>query len=528
MKKILALILTAVLSVSLCAPAGAAHVTATEAISTLETLGLVKGTGSGFEPERTATRAEAVTMLVRLLGREDAALRATGWCPFSDAGWAAKYITYAYNSGLVTGQAPGWFGSAADVQIRDYLTMLLRALGYSTATGDFTWAGSIAFADSIGLTHGEYTAQTPMLREDLALTSYTALTMKMKNSERTLIEQLYLDGAVSASALKATRLSYALAAEKPVYSAAEIHEKSVDAMFLLNVYETEEDLQHNRPFSNSTGFFVTGDGVALTCWHSIDGAAYARATAADGKCYDVTGIIFYDALWDIAVLRVSRTDTEGATTRFFPYLDLGDSDSAYTGEQIYTVSDALGRIDNLTDGLISNAGRVVDDPAYRVLQITAPISGGSSGGALLNAHGEVIGVLYGSFVNGENMNLAVPVNVLSSVAFAGEGMSFAEFDEAEQAKMDASTLKASDITVSLAVDEEKEIVITHDCPRPITIYYEIEDSDIVSCEWGDFTSKFTVPLRICALERGTTEIEVRFADGKGNPDAVATIHVNVS
>jgi len=198
MKKILALILTAVLSVSLCAPAGAAHVTATEAISTLETLGLVKGTGSGFEPERTATRAEAVTMLVRLLGREDAALRATGWCPFSDAGWAAKYITYAYNSGLVTGQSAGWFGSAADVQIRDYLTMLLRALGYSTATGDFTWAGSIAFADRIGLTHGEYTAQTPMLREDLALISYTALTMKMKNSERTLIEQLYLDGAVDA------------------------------------------------------------------------------------------------------------------------------------------------------------------------------------------------------------------------------------------------------------------------------------------------------------------------------------------
>ena len=333
---------------------------------------------------------------------------------------------------------------------------------------------------------------------------------------------------VSASALKATRLSYVLDAQKPVYSAAEIHEMSADAMFLLDVYESEEDLKQDKSFSNSTGFFVTGDGVALTCWHSIDGAAYARATTADGKRYDVTGIIYYDALWDIAVLRVSRTDTAGNITRFFPYLDLGDSDAAYTGEQVYTMSDALGRIDNLTDGLISNAGRVVDDPAYRVLQITAPISSGSSGGALLNAHGEVIGVLYGSFVNGENMNLAVPINAISSVALTGEGMSFAEFDEAEQAKIDASTLKASDVTLSLGVDEEKEVVITHDCPRPVTIYYEIDDGDIVACEWGDFSTKFTVPLTIRGLARGATDIEVKFADGQGNPDAVVTIHVNVS
>ena len=81
MKRILTLILCAALCASLlCVPVSASGVTGAEAVHTLETLGLVRGSAAGFEPERSATRAEAAVMLLRLMGKEEAAL-ASGTMP---------------------------------------------------------------------------------------------------------------------------------------------------------------------------------------------------------------------------------------------------------------------------------------------------------------------------------------------------------------------------------------------------------------------------------------------------------------
>ena len=93
MRKFLSFLLLIAMLAALCLPVSAAHVSAVEAISTLETLGLVKGTGNGFEPERSATRAEAAVMLLRLLGKEAEAELEQGKCPFYDGGWAARYLT---------------------------------------------------------------------------------------------------------------------------------------------------------------------------------------------------------------------------------------------------------------------------------------------------------------------------------------------------------------------------------------------------------------------------------------------------
>ena len=76
----------------------------------------------------------------------------------------------------------------------------------------------------------------------------------------------------------------------------------------------------------------------------------------------------------------------------------------------------------------------MDDPAYPCLQVTAPFASGSSGGPLLNASGEAVGVIYGTFVNGQNMNLVVPINCLEGVALTGEGTPLASVCEAENAK----------------------------------------------------------------------------------------------
>lgn len=527
MKKLLSFILMFAVLSALCLPVSAARVSAEEAIDTLECLGLVQGTGSGFEPGRGATRAEAVTMLLRLLGKEAAAKAETGACPFADGGWAAPYLTYAWKQGLVQGKSAGYFGSNDPVGVRDYLTMVLRALGYSDAAGDFSWGGSIAFADAVGLTHGEYPTDTGLLREDLALISYTALTLPVQGTARKLIERLYIEGAVSADALKQTRLVWALDAGKPIYTAAEIHEMSASAVLYVEMYKTEEAWKKDDPDAHGSGFFISGDGVALLSYHELDGYAYARATTLDGKRYEITGVLAYDSLWDIAAVRVSRQATDGSSVRFFPYLDLGDSDAVYPGARIFTVSNPLGLIDSVSEGVIANRSRQVDDPDYPCLQFNAPIAQGSSGGPLLNSQGQVVGIIHALYVEGQLLNLATPVNCVPREKLSGAGTPMAQVKAAEDVKKAAAEIHCKETTLRLACGESKELMIRHSWPGTANLQYEIGRSGVVECKWGSFVSKHAVPLTVTGAAPGETDIEIRFTDEYGESEARLVIHVSV-
>ena len=531
MKRFLTTLLVLALLSASVLPVSAAHVSGDEAIAALETLGLVRGTGNGFEPERCPTRSEALVMLLRLLGLEEAALAERGACPFTDGGWAAPYQTYAKKAGLVTGVSETYFGSNEPVGVRDYLTMVLRALGYSDAgkDADFSWAESIAFADGIGLTHGEYRAADEFLREDLALVSYTALTLPVKGEGEMLIRTLYLVGVVSGTALRSTRLAYAAnEPERRTLDAAEIHERCASAVFLAEIYDTEEHCEKGKRDANGSGFFVTADGVAVLCCHELDGRACTLVRTRDGRRFPVTEILSYDPFRDAAVVQVSRTDLEGRTLRFFPWLELGDADTLYHGAKIFTVSNPLGYEDCVSEGIVSNPCRQVDDPDYPLIQITAPISQGSSGGPVLNAYGEVVGFVFGAFVNGENMNLAVPINAIDPAVFVSEGVSQREMLETENAKKAAATLWTEQTELELRYEEETEILICGDYPGDLRVQYEItEGADCIDCAWGDFVTKSSVLLNVTGIADGEAEITVSYAGVEGN-DFSLPIRVTVS
>ena len=525
-KKILSTLLCAVLLAGLCLPVSAAHVTASEAIGTLETLGLVRGTGNGFEPEKSATRAEAAVMLLRLLGKESAARSAGLSSPFRDGGWADAYLAYAYREGLVKGVTDTRFGASSAVGARDYATMTLRALGYEEGT-DFTWNNCLTFSDKIGLTHGEYNATGEFLREDMALISYTALTLHLKNSQRKLIESLYLNGAVTAEALKKTRFAGAVNAGKTAYSPEDVYEMSVSSMFFVEVYETEENLEDGKPDATGSGFLISPDGVALMCYHELEDAAYARATLLNGQCFDVTGVLYYDSASDAAVVRLSQTDTEGNTMRRFPYLDLGDSDAVSVGDVVYVVSNSLGLIDSFSTGLLSNRSRVIYDPAYPLLQISTPFTSGGSGSPLLNAYGEVIGIMFATFVQWDEMHLAVPINEIREVDLSGAGIPVTEVLEIENGKKAAAVLTAEQTDITLEVGEEKEIVISTDCPGQAGMRYAIDDTHVVRCEWGDFLTKQSIALQLTGVSAGSATVTITFSDGYGNSDASLELNVTV-
>jgi hypothetical protein len=169
----------------------------------LRELGLFLGTGSGFELERTPNRMEALVMLVRLLGKEAEALSGEWSDPFSDVpDWGAPYVGYAYEHGLTNGVADTLFGPQEQSNADQYLTFVLRALGYSDRNGqDFTWDEPDALARSAGiLTDAVRTDE--FLRADVVLVSYAALFAEQKGGGAALSWLLYQSGAFTEEAFE--------------------------------------------------------------------------------------------------------------------------------------------------------------------------------------------------------------------------------------------------------------------------------------------------------------------------------------
>lgn len=126
-------------------------------------------------------------MLVRLLGKEEEAKTGKWTTPFTDvADWAKPYVGYAYTNGLTTGTSATTFGGNATVNASEYLTFVLRALGYESGT-DFQWDKAWELSDQIGLTNREYDANTVnFTRGDVAVVSCQGLDCKLKGSSTSL------------------------------------------------------------------------------------------------------------------------------------------------------------------------------------------------------------------------------------------------------------------------------------------------------------------------------------------------------
>jgi serine protease Do len=165
-----------------------------------------------------------------------------------------------------------------------------------------------------------------------------------------------------------------------------------------------------------TGFVVGADGRIATNLHVIRGAAVVKVKLLDGSEYAVTRILAADEKRDLAVIRIEKTG--------LPTLRIGDSDQLSVGQRVIAIGNPLGFLDHtMSDGLISSIRQL--DAQTKILQISAPISQGSSGGPLFNPYGEVIGIAVGIVdpkTGGQNLNFGIPSNYLKPlIAFRGDG-----------------------------------------------------------------------------------------------------------
>lgn len=170
----------------------------------LKTMGLFKGKdlgyGSGYALEDRATRIEGLIMFLRFLGEEDEALACNKSQPFADVpDWCTNYVAYAYDKGYTKGISGTRFGTANLIGASEYVTFLLRSLGYSDSAGDFSWDTALAKAKAFGcLTAGEQTmlSGVTFYRAQMVYVSYYGLSAKLKTGGETLLQKLIHNGAV--------------------------------------------------------------------------------------------------------------------------------------------------------------------------------------------------------------------------------------------------------------------------------------------------------------------------------------------
>ena len=405
--------------------------------SELKGLGLFKGVSdTDFALDREPTRTEALVMLIRVLGKEADAMNGSWTHPFTDVDtWADKYVGYAYANSLTNGVSNTQFGFGT-AGAATYLTFFLRALGYSDANGDFSWNNPYSLAKSIGILP-DCVHTDAFWRSDVVVVSYAALSVTLKGTTQTLAQKLISAGVFTQAQYDTYYDSAAISSHvnagtgtQGALSAEQIYAQCSPAVFYIEVYDAAGTIA-----ASGSGFFIDSRGTAVTNYHVIDGASSAKITVSDtGKVYDVLGVYDYDIYEDWAVLKIGGTG--------FSYLDIGAPATVVGGATVYAIGSPLGLQNSISQGLISNTSRPVDDVNY--IQTSAAISSGSSGGALLNKYGDVIGITSASYVDGQNLNLALPISIISG---------FDASNPAELSKVAAQTKAGYQLTAFLLLHD---------------------------------------------------------------------------
>ena len=170
-----------------------------------------------------------------------------------------------------------------------------------------------------------------------------------------------------------------------------------------------------------SGLIVRSDGIVLTANHVVKGMREVQVRLKSGDVYDRVELIAADERRDVAALRIPAT---GLTV-----MPTANSSEARPGSSVYVVSNGAGLPWTASSGVLS-AARVADEVpgagnGYRLLQFTAALSPGSSGGVLVDAQARALGIVVGSITQGQNINFAVPMDSVAGLASASGGTPFA-------------------------------------------------------------------------------------------------------
>ena len=202
-----------------------------------------------------------------------------------------------------------------------------------------------------------------------------------------------------------------------------------------------------------TGMIVTEDGYVITNKHVVDGASNISIVMDDGTQYDDVKLLATDPVNDVAYLKIS--DVSG-----LPTVTLGNSKTVTVGQQVIAIGNALGQFQNtVTEGIVSGIGRTIvagDSSAsdyYETLsdmiQTDASINAGNSGGPLVNAAGEVIGINTAVSASANGLGFAIPISAVKGMLknIIANGKAERAFLGVSYTNLTADTAKSYDLPV---------------------------------------------------------------------------------
>ena len=183
------------------------------------------------------------------------------------------------------------------------------------------------------------------------------------------------------------------------YLPEEIYAKVVTSTVEITTFD-----KNNDSIGLGSGFFIDNKGTIITNYHVIEDARYILVETADSKNFSVIQVIGFNRDLDIAILKINYENQTflSETER-----------TILTGETVYALGSSVGLTNTFSSGNISQVDRVVI--GIEVLQITAPISPGNSGGPLLDIYGKVIGINSLSLRSGDNIYFSIKMSEVDKV-----------------------------------------------------------------------------------------------------------------
>ncbi|HEU4965040.1 MAG TPA: trypsin-like peptidase domain-containing protein [Bacilli bacterium] len=283
--------------------------------------------------------------------------------------------------------------------------------------------------------------------------------------------------------------------------AKDVARLNMDRVVLIYVYDADGEL-----LGSGSGFVVGADGKVLTNAHVIEGATKAKIVFQDQTEHETNLVLQYDEDRDLALLQFEASD--------LPTIKFGNSDRLELGEQVVAIGSPIGIQNTVSSGLVSGLNRTTEDMLgglieeedmadlteeelaeweklsnLKFIQTTAPISFGSSGGALFNMQGEVIGVTSNSmsFFSGD-LNFAIPSNdVQDFLAKTPVRHTLEELvaNDAQSPDDEAAAEEATDpdamwdalIDLETALNDQYGTYTLPGSEEPATLYFEIWPSD---------------------------------------------------
>jgi tol-pal system protein YbgF len=152
----------------------------------------------------------------------------------------------------------------------------------------------------------------------------------------------------------------------------------------------------------------------VTNYHVIAGATDVQVKLTNGWLFSALGVVGFREEWDLALIKIAGPP--------LPFVELGNSDNLQPGQRVVLIGNPHGLANTVADGLVSSLREI--ERGIKVIQTTTPASEGNSGSPLFNMQGEVVGIISFKIIEGENLNFALPANLVREIALRDQPIPF--------------------------------------------------------------------------------------------------------